>query len=177
VTPRLRSVSEFISIIIDSLNDKFQHTSLLKIKFRKSFKIELYYNNYNFWRKVLKTVLLVDDSLTIVKMLSHFLSSLGLAVDFTTEPKEGFEKIKKRSYDLLILDLEMPDMNGVQFLNQMKQSSINIPTMVLTGKKDDRLIFGIMSQFSHVKKYEIKPYNKDNIEKSVKDILKIEIKF
>ena len=121
----------------------------------------------------MKTVLLVDDSLTIVKMLSHFLSSLGLTVDFTTEPKEGFEKIKKRNYDLLILDLEMPEMNGVQFLNQMKQSGLNIPTIVLTGKKDDRLIFGIMSQFPHVKKYEIKPYNKDNIEKSVKDILKI----
>lgn len=120
-----------------------------------------------------KSVLVVDDSQTMVKILVNSLNAMGLTVDFTTSAKEGLTKIKTKPFDLLILDLEMPEMNGVQFLNEMKQNQIKTPVIVLTGKTDDRLIVGIMSQFPNVKKYEIKPYNKESLENNVKSILKI----
>lgn len=119
------------------------------------------------------SVIIVDDSMTIVKALSFTLQGMSLDVDSYTSPKEGIIKISEKKYDLLILDLEMPEINGIQFLTELKNRGIKIPIIVLTGKKDDRLIVGIMSSFPDVKNYLIKPHNKEELERSVKTILKI----
>jgi DNA-binding NtrC family response regulator len=120
-----------------------------------------------------KRVITVDDSRTQVKMLRFTLADLPVEVDSTTDPKEGLEMISQKVYDLLILDLEMPEINGVQFLKKMQQMNISVPVIILTGKTDDRLVFGIMSQFKNVVNYLVKPYLKEELLKNARKILKL----
>lgn len=117
-------------------------------------------------------VLIVDDSRTAVKMLFYTLHEMSLEVDYSTYPKEGLVKVSQNLYDFLILDLEMPEINGIQFLKKLQQAGITVPVIILTGKEDQRLIYGIMSQFSIVKNYLIKPYNRETIRKAIKTVLK-----
>lgn len=118
-----------------------------------------------------RKVLIVDDSRTLAKMLSYLLKELGYSPDVCLDPKEGLYKISKVSYNLVFLDLEMPEINGVQFLKKLQTSGVNVPIVILTARDDSRLVVGIMSQFSNVKKYLTKPYTKDQIQNLLKEIV------
>ena len=103
-----------------------------------------------------KTILLIDDSVDLVKVLALHLSARGYEVVTASTGKEGLEKLKKLEPDLIILDLIMPDISGFNVAYQLKQESRtrNIPIIVLTSMDVDQdtreqmegFVTGVMSK-------------------------------
>ncbi len=119
-----------------------------------------------------KKIIMVDDSKLVLSMLQEALATLPLNIKSFTNPEQALLELGKTDFDLLILDLDMPKLNGVQFLKAMKENKINLPVMILTGEKDMRLIVQLMAKYSVIKEYLVKTDNDKQIMNSVEKVLK-----
>jgi CheY-like chemotaxis protein len=67
------------------------------------------------------SVLIVEDNITNQKVLAGFLSRLGLNADIATSGQEALESIKKRAYELVIMDTQMPEMDGLETTQKVRE--------------------------------------------------------
>ena len=77
-------------------------------------------------------ILLIDDDKQIRRVVELHLSGTGHKVFSCRDGKEGLEELRKNDYDLVITDVRMPRMTGIEFLKTIRQENINTPVIVLT---------------------------------------------
>jgi len=77
--------------------------------------------------------LLVEDEANMVRTLAKILERKGYAVDAASNGEEALQRLSEASYDLVITDLNMPVMDGMQLLRAMKERQLTPATIVLTG--------------------------------------------
>lgn len=77
--------------------------------------------------------LIIDDSKSDIQYLNHILHRLdpNLSIDYTINPFLGLQRIKKKTFDVIFLDMEMPDLNGVKFLSELNQPGI--PVIIISS--------------------------------------------
>ena len=78
-------------------------------------------------------ILLVDDEKEFVDTLAERMEARGMNVEATTSPKDALELVEKESYDAVVLDLQMPEMNGLEALKILKEKRPEIQVILLTG--------------------------------------------
>jgi two-component system, NtrC family, nitrogen regulation response regulator NtrX len=78
-------------------------------------------------------VLIVDDEITIIESLSGILSDDGFEVIHAFNGYEALKKIETESPDIVLLDIWMPGMDGIETLREIKQKFPNIPVVMITG--------------------------------------------
>jgi DNA-binding NtrC family response regulator len=78
-------------------------------------------------------VLLVDDETEFTDTLSQRLTHRGLQVDTAANGREALEKIKHARYDAIILDLRMPEMDGIETLKRLQTEDPDVQILLLTG--------------------------------------------
>lgn len=81
-------------------------------------------------------VLLVEDDPTTSKSIELMLTHANLNVYATDLGEEGIDLAKLYDYDLILLDLNLPDMNGHEVLRQLRLARIETPTLILSGSDD-----------------------------------------
>jgi len=89
----------------------------------------------------MKTILVVDDSPTIRKLLGYILTRRNY---ITAEAEDGIDAMEKLGHvqvDLVIVDLNMPNMDGIEFVRTLRDNYyyMDTPVIMLTTTKDDRL--------------------------------------
>lgn len=106
-------------------------------------------------------ILSVDDSSTMRKIISLALTGAGHTVEEAENGLLALEKLKKGSVDCIFLDINMPEMNGLEFLKARKNepSIAGIPVFVLTTQDEDALKKEALSLGA--KGFIIKPFQKD----------------
>ena len=87
-------------------------------------------------------VLVIDDSSFICKQIKMILSPRNYNVTIAKTAREGLEKLESGNYDLITLDMELPDMHGTEVLAKIKSEKkyIDIPIMILSGNTDPDVI-------------------------------------
>jgi two-component system OmpR family response regulator len=78
-------------------------------------------------------VLLVDDEPHFVKLLAERLEGRGVNVETAGGGPEALDKVKDEPYDAIILDLLMPDMDGLETLKQLREINPDLQVILLTG--------------------------------------------
>lgn len=80
-------------------------------------------------------ILLVDDSITTRTLEKNILTKAGYKIETATQPSEAFEKLKIERFDMIISDIEMPDMNGFEFLSELKINEMyfDIPVIIVSS--------------------------------------------
>jgi len=80
-------------------------------------------------------VLLVEDNYVIAEQLCDYLADHHFHVDFANDGKRGLALFEKNSYDVIILDLMLPDINGIELCKKIKDTStVAIPVLMLTAR-------------------------------------------
>jgi DNA-binding response OmpR family regulator len=114
-------------------------------------------------------VLIVDDDKSFVKGLKYSLEQDGYSVDVVFMGKESLEKINKREYDLVILELVLPDTNGLNICQSIRNFS-HVPIIVITKKSED--INKILALEYGADDYMVKPFNILELKARIKAILR-----
>ena len=81
-------------------------------------------------------ILIVEDEEKLIDILARSLRSEGYLVDGVRTAAEGFEYAKTYSYDLVILDLQLPDGTGTGLLRRLREQGRTMPALILTARGD-----------------------------------------
>ena len=84
-----------------------------------------------------KRVLVVDDEEDIRFLIRTLLSREGYEVEEAGDGVTALEKLSSRRYDLMVLDIMMPKMDGYEVMREIQQRGIALPVVMLTAKVDD----------------------------------------
>ena len=106
-------------------------------------------------------VLLVEDDPTTAKSIELMLTHANLNVYTTDLGEEGIDLAKLYDYDLILLDLNLPDMNGHEVLRQLRLSRIDTPILILTG--DDGTESKLKSFGFGADDYLTKPFHREEL--------------
>jgi two-component system OmpR family response regulator len=79
-------------------------------------------------------ILIVEDEPDILSVLAQSLREEGYAVDTATEGRDGFFKADGGSYDAVVLDLMLPQMDGLSVLRELRRRDNSVPVLVLTAR-------------------------------------------
>ena len=114
-----------------------------------------------------KTVLVVDDSATVRKFVSVSLEMQGFDVTVASDGMDALEQLPKRKFDLVITDLNMPNMDGFEFIRALRDTPEyqDLPVIILSSlsdrtNRDQGSKLGVSS-------YVVKPFSLEKIQYEV----------
>lgn len=102
-------------------------------------------------------LLLVEDDEILGDGLKAGLSMEGYAVDWVTDGKLADEALKMNPYELVVLDLNLPRMNGINILSELRKRKDNTPVLVLTAK--DTVADRVLGLDSGADDFVVKPFD------------------
>lgn len=120
-------------------------------------------------RRMSKRVLVVDDEKLIVKGIRFSLEQDGMEVDCAYDGEEALEKIRNQEYDLVLLDIMLPKMSGMEVCQQVRDFS-DVPIVMLTAKGED--MDKIMGLEYGADDYITKPFNILEVKARIKAIMR-----
>lgn len=82
----------------------------------------------------MKKVLIIEDELSILKLLTYNLEQEGYEVESAMDGQEGLEMAMSNKYDMILLDLMLPGKDGMEICRDLRQSRIEVPIIMLTAK-------------------------------------------
>lgn len=116
-------------------------------------------------------ILIVDDDKTTRRLLSLYLKGKGYETITAENGLEAMEKVGTEDINLIVTDLNMPYMDGIELTRTLKSSSwSNIPILMVTTEADEQEKKKGME--AGVEDYLVKPANANQIHESIKKILK-----
>lgn len=116
-----------------------------------------------------KRILLVDDEPLIVKGLKFALESDGYETDSAGDGEQALEKIKNGNFDLILLDVMLPKMSGIEVCQAVREKS-DVPIIMLTAKGED--MDKILGLEYGADDYMTKPFNILEVKARIKTILR-----
>lgn len=106
-------------------------------------------------------VLLIEDDPTTAKSIEMMLISEGFNVYSTDMGEEGLDLGKLYDYDIILLDLNLPDIHGYEVLKQLRNSKVRTPVLVLTGMKEIANVVKALG--TGADDYVTKPFHKQEL--------------
>jgi two-component system cell cycle response regulator CtrA len=115
-------------------------------------------------------VLLVEDDPAMAQSLELMLKSASMVVDKTDLGEDGLEIGKLYDYDIIILDLMLPDMDGLEVLRRLRDSRVKTPVLILSGQTQAEM--KVKGLGSGADDYLTKPFNKDELMARIQAIVR-----
>jgi len=84
-----------------------------------------------------KNILIVEDEQSIIKLVQFNLEKAGFEVEIATDGQIALEKVQQYKPDLVILDLMLPKVDGLEVCRRLRQEKQHIPILILTAKTDE----------------------------------------
>jgi len=115
-----------------------------------------------------KTILLADDEEEIREDLALFLEYSGYQILQARNGKEAYQLYKENVFDLIITDIEMPKLSGLELVESIRQEDQEVPILIISGYSDkDKLLRAIKLNLVD---YIIKPFTRDIMLSTVENI-------
>ncbi len=106
-------------------------------------------------------VLLAEDYLMNQHLITMMLETHGASVTVANDGKEAFQKAKQSDFDIILMDLNMPNINGIQAAKMIKMFSIETPIICLTADVTEEILNSILA--SGMKEIVAKPCQMDEL--------------
>ena len=112
-------------------------------------------------------ILVVDDEEGIRLLYKEELTDEGLDVHLAASVEEALAKLEKNKFDLIVLDIKMPGMDGIEVLRRVKEKWKNIPVILSTAYHHYKQEFGTWASDAYV----VKSSDLKELKTTIKDIL------
>ena len=117
----------------------------------------------------LKTILVVDDSETIRQGLAAALERAGFAVTTARDGVDGLERIRAEPPSMVILDVNMPRMSGIELLESLDVRSSGLPVVLLTTEVQPTLM--ARAKKAGARGWMVKPVNIEQLVETVRKVI------
>ncbi len=121
-----------------------------------------------------KSILLVDDDVLVLKTLKKLLETNQYSIEVAKNGNEAYEKFVAQKFDLVICDIRMPGVNGIDFVKKLRERDREknrvTPVIFITGYADERA--PIEANKLAAVDYILKPFDIDQLVGSVTNVLK-----
>ena len=81
----------------------------------------------------MSNILIIDDEKAIRKTLSEILSYEGYKIEEASDGEEGLKKFREKSYDVVLCDIKMPKLDGLEFLDKAREANSDVPVIMISG--------------------------------------------
>lgn len=115
-------------------------------------------------------ILILEDNLILASGLSDKLTNAGYAVDVLDDGEDGSSVLEYQEYDLLILDLGLPGIDGIEILKKLRVTKNKIPVLIISAR--DKLDQKILGLESGADDYLCKPFELDEVLARVNALLR-----
>lgn len=119
---------------------------------------------------MVKKILVVDDEANIREIISEFLQTLGYEVVEAEDGNQAIKECGRKEFDLVITDIRMPNMNGLDLLKNLKKVIPDLPIILMTGYQPSK------SQEENLTAkadgYLLKPFSLNTLRQSILKIFK-----
>jgi DNA-binding NtrC family response regulator len=116
-----------------------------------------------------RTILIVDDDASQRRLLADFIGSLGFTTAEADSAEEALETIRRRSPDMVLLDVRLPRMSGIAAIAEIRRIAGNLPVLLITAHGDLRQAVEAIK--SGADDYLLKPLDLDELEAVIVDAL------
>lgn len=90
------------------------------------------------------TILIVEDEPSIVMLLQYNIEKTGFLTEVANDGEEAVKKVNQVEYDLIVLDLMLPKMNGIEVCKKIRKSKNQVPILMLTAKdQEENKVLGL----------------------------------
>lgn len=113
-----------------------------------------------------KRVLVVDDEENILDLLSEVLQDEGYQVDGATDGLDALEKVRNNTFDVMLVDLKLPEMDGMELLRIVRMAEPQLPVIVMSGNGNLQSVIQSIRQGAY--DYISKPFNLEEAVAAVK---------
>jgi DNA-binding NtrC family response regulator len=79
------------------------------------------------------SILIIDDEKSIRKTITEILTYEGYKIDEAADGEEGLKKFREKNFDLVICDIKMPKLDGIEFLEKAREINDNVPVIIISG--------------------------------------------
>ncbi len=118
----------------------------------------------------MNSILIIDDEIEICKSIKMILEYENYSVDYSTDPKRALEMIKSNKYDSILLDIQMPGMNGFEVLDWLRKYNYSTPVVIISayGNLENAVKATKLGAFDFIEK----PIDRDKLIISVRNAVK-----
>ena len=115
-------------------------------------------------------ILIVDDDENIRKVLTTILEDEGYDVESVDTAKKAIERTRRKFYNLALIDIRLPDMEGIELLTKMKNTTPKIRKIIITGYPTLQNAVEAVNRGADA--YIMKPFDMEKVLETIKDQLK-----
>jgi DNA-binding NtrC family response regulator len=115
------------------------------------------------------TILTVDDSRSVRTIVAKQVKDLGFEVEEAEDGVQGLAKLGEREYDLVLLDVTMPNLDGPGMLAKMREMGNTTPVIMLTSESKRSVVAGVMK--TGISDYILKPFKPEELRNKVLSVL------
>jgi DNA-binding NtrC family response regulator len=115
-------------------------------------------------------ILIIDDDENIRKVLATILEEEGYYVESVGTAKKAIERTKRKFYNLALIDIRLPDMEGIELLTKVKDTTPRMRKIVITGYPTLQNAVEAVNRGADA--YILKPFDMDKTLKTIKENLK-----
>ncbi|MFH1552156.1 MAG: response regulator [Candidatus Omnitrophota bacterium] len=110
-------------------------------------------------------ILVIDDEIEVCKLLKDFLVKQGYEVTTATSAQEGIEKLKTEKPKVILLDIKMPGMDGVEAIKRIREIDKGVGIIMATAVLDEKIAQETVKLGAS--DYIVKPFDLEYMEKSL----------
>lgn len=115
-------------------------------------------------------ILVVDDDKIVLHSCKRILEEEGFSVSLVSSSKEGLEVLENETVDLLLVDVKMPEYDGIYLMSKAKEKRPDLPIVVMSGYPTPETISDGMSKGAD--NFIAKPFTPDELLTSVQKVIK-----
>jgi excisionase family DNA binding protein len=139
-----REASVFLNAHVETVRRQARKGNIPSFKIGKDWRFRkedlIKWSQSHHLRSQAPAVLVVDDESSIRSFVRKIFQAKGFMVFEADNGKRGLQYIDNETVNLILLDLKMPEMNGAEFLAELRGKKINIPVVLITGYPESHLI-------------------------------------
>mgnify|MGYP000085148337 CR=1 FL=1 len=115
-------------------------------------------------------LLLIEDDLSLVTQLTQQLAASGYTVDSSTDGEDGLYRAREYTYDLLVVDVGLPILSGIDVIEQLRRDGNSTPILVLTARSSwQDKVYGLNAGADD---YLVKPFHHEELEARIQALIR-----